>query len=179
PPVRSAAPCYGAGAPAVQTVRAAGRVAHERLELGLPCQGARHGNRGSREPAHRDRDRAADRTALKAWPHQREPSPDRHSDARLLHEHSSRRGALRLLRRREHEGDPGGPAGGAVVMGGIPVAFEVEITFRGGAYGDDVSELRADADDLRLEAAYPIAGAAVAADLLVDIPNCTDKKLFR
>src|SRR5262249_20747385 len=52
-------------APAVRNVRVAGRAAHERLELRLPCQGARHGNRGGREPAHRDRDRAADRTALK------------------------------------------------------------------------------------------------------------------
>ena len=38
-------------------------------------------------------------------------------------------------------------------MSEFPVALEIEITLRGGAQGDDVSELRADANDLRLEAA--------------------------
>src|SRR5262249_18331556 len=52
-------------APALRNVCVAGRAAHERLELRLPCQGARHGDCRGREPAHRDRNRAADRTALK------------------------------------------------------------------------------------------------------------------
>jgi len=47
------------------------------------------------------------------------------------------------------------------------------------AQGNDEPELRTNADHARLEAAHAIAGAAVATDLLVDIANGTDKKLFR
>ncbi len=36
-----------------------GRAAHERLELRLPRQRARNGDRRGREPAHRDRDQDA------------------------------------------------------------------------------------------------------------------------
>src|SRR5262249_19227352 len=101
----------------------------------------------------------------------------READAWLFRDHASRRGARRLFRRRDHECDPGVPAVGPVLAGELPVAFEIEITLRGAAQGDDVSELRADADNLRLEAADAIAGAAT--QLSVDIANGTDKKLFR
>src|SRR5262249_51192909 len=97
----------------------------------------------------------------------------------LFREHSSRRGARRLFRRRDYECDPGVPSVRSVVVGEFPVAFEIEVALRRGAQRNNDSELRADADDLRLEAANAIAGAAVAADLLVDIANGTDKKLFR
>src|SRR5262249_15444131 len=97
----------------------------------------------------------------------------------LLRDHSSRRGARRLLCRRDHECDPGIPAVGPVLVGKFPVAFEIEITLRRGAQRNDEPELRAGTDDLRLEAADVIARTAVATDLLVDIPNGTDKKLFR
>ena len=97
----------------------------------------------------------------------------------LFRDHSSWRGARRLFRRRDHERHPGVPAIGPVLVGEFPVGFEIEITLRLSGQGNDESELRAGADDLRLEAADAIAGAAVAADLLVDIANGTDKKLFR
>src|SRR5262245_25177029 len=101
------------------------------------------------------------------------------SDAWLFRDHSSRRGARHLFRWRDHECDPGVPAVGPVVVGKFPVAFEIEISLRRGGQGNDESELRADANHARVEAADPIAGAAVATDLLVDIANGTDKKLFR
>src|SRR5262245_43470069 len=99
--------------------------------------------------------------------------------APLFPDHSSRRGARRLFRRRDHECDPGVPAIGPVVVGKFPVAFEIEVALRRVAQGNNDSELRTDADDLRLEAADAVAGATVAAHLLVDIANGTDKKLFR
>src|SRR5262249_6278236 len=87
----------------------------------------------------------------------------------LFRDHSSRRSARRLFRWRDDEGHPGVPAVGPVVVGEFPVAFEIEVALRRGAQGNNDSELRTDADDLRLEAADAIAGATVAADLLVDI----------
>ena len=97
----------------------------------------------------------------------------------LLREHSPRRGAGRLFRRRDHERDPAVPAGGPVLVGEFPVAFEIEITLRLAGQGNDQPDLRPRAHDLRLEAAHAIARAAVAADLRIDIANGTDKKLFR
>jgi hypothetical protein len=97
---------------------------------------------------------------------------------RLFREHSSRRGARRLFRRRDHECDPGIPAVGPVPAGKFPVGFEIEVTLSRGAQGNDESELRAGADHLRLEATHPIAGAAVASDFFVDIADRTDLKLL-
>src|SRR5262249_12487757 len=96
----------------------------------------------------------------------------------LFRDHSSRRGARRLFRRRDHECDPGIPAIGPVLVGEFPIASEVEIALRRGAQGNDESELRADADNLRLEAADAVAGAAVAADLLIDVAHSSDQKLL-
>ena len=62
-------------------------------------------------------------------------------------------------------------------MGELPVAFEIDITLNLSGQGNDESDLRPGADDLRLEAAHAVAGAGVATDLLVDIPYGTDKKL--
>src|SRR5262249_15389818 len=105
------------------------------------------------------------------------PSSSR-GDRWLFRDHSPRRGARRLLRRGDHECDPTVPAGGPVLVGEFPVAFEIEITLRLGGQGNDESNLRAGAHHLRLEAAHAIAGAAVAAHFRVDIANGTDKKLF-
>jgi hypothetical protein len=52
----------------------------------------------------------------------------------------------------------------------LPIGFEVHIALQI-AERDDVSDLRPDADYLRLEATYPIAGAAVATELIVDIAD--------
>src|SRR5215471_20609579 len=97
----------------------------------------------------------------------------------LFRDHPPRRGARRLFRRRDHERDPGIPAIGPVLVGEFPVAFEIEITLNLSGQGNDESDLRPSADDLRLEAAHAVAGAAVAPDLFVDIADGTDKKLFR
>ena len=51
----------------------------------------------------------------------------------------------------------------------FPVTFEIEVPLCRGAQGDDQPELRANADHLRLETADAIAGAAVAAELFVNL----------
>ena len=96
----------------------------------------------------------------------------------LFGDHFSRCGARRLFCRRDHERDPGIPSVGPVLVGEFPIAFEIEITLRLGSQGNDESELRAGADDLRLEAADAVAGAAVATDLLVDVADDTDLELL-
>src|SRR5262249_45763042 len=63
-PLRSDAPLVPKRAHAVRNLRVAGRAAYERLELCLPRQGARRGDCRGGDAAHRDRDRAANRTAL-------------------------------------------------------------------------------------------------------------------
>ena len=65
------------------------------------------------------------------------------------------------------------------MVGEFPVAFEIEVRLRRGAQRNDEPDLGANADYPRPEAADAIAGAAVATDLLVDIADGTDKKLFR
>src|SRR5262249_31028325 len=75
----------------------------------------------------------------------------------LFRDHSSRRGARRLFRGRDHECDPGVPAVGPVLVGECPVALQIEITLRRGAEGNNKSELWTRADDLRLEASDAIA----------------------
>src|SRR5262245_14391013 len=97
----------------------------------------------------------------------------------LSRDHSSRRGTRRLFRWRDHKCHPGIPAVGAVLVGKFPVALEIEVPLCRGAQGNDEPELRANADHARLEAPHPIAGTAVATDLLVDVTDGTDKKLFR
>src|SRR4029453_11315515 len=79
----------------------------------------------------------------------------------LFCDHSSRRGARSLFRRRDRERDPGITAVRSVQRGEFLVAFDVEVTLGRGAQGNNESELRADADNLRLEAAHPVSGAAV------------------
>src|SRR5262245_27779162 len=110
----------------------------------------------------------------------RSSTPTDQNQPRLLRGHASRcRWGRRLFRRGDHECDPGVPSVGPVLVGKFPVAFEIEVPLRCGAQRNDEPELRANADYPRLEATDPIAGTAVAADLLVDITNSTDKKLFR
>src|SRR6516162_316604 len=96
----------------------------------------------------------------------------------LFRDHSSWRTARRLLRRRDHECDPGVPAVRSVLVREFPVASEIEITLRLGGQGNDESELRPRAHHLRLEAAHAVAGAGVATDLLVDVANQSDLNLL-
>src|SRR5262245_15636802 len=96
----------------------------------------------------------------------------------LLRHHSSRRGARRLFRRRDHKCDPGVPAVRSILCGEFLVAFDVEVALRRGGQGNDEPELRAHTDHLGLEATHPIAGAAVATQLSVDVADETGLKLF-
>src|SRR5262245_32651580 len=89
----------------------------------------------------------------------------READAWLFRDHSSRRGARRLFRRRDHEGHPGVPAIGPILRGEFLVTFDIEVTLSRGGQGNDEPELRAHTDHLGLEATHPIAGAAVATQL--------------
>src|SRR5262249_21152756 len=75
------------------------------------------------------------------------------ADAWLFRDHSSRRGARRLLRRRDHKCDPGIPAVGPILRGEFLVAFDVEVTLRRGGQGNDEPELRAHADQRRRQCA--------------------------
>src|SRR4029453_8529825 len=83
-------------------------------------------------------------------------------------DHSSRRGARSLFRRRDHEGDPGIPAVGAILRGELLVALQIDVALQVTDRKDE-AQLRADADHLRLKAAHPIAGAAVAPNLLLQV----------
>src|SRR5262249_47431265 len=86
-------------------------------------------------------DSEPDHDRIAMYPHAR-------SDARLFRDHSSRRGARRLFRWRDHERDPGIPAIGPVLVGELPVAFEIEIPLNLTGQGNDESELGASANDL-------------------------------
>src|SRR5215468_10985049 len=81
----------------------------------------------------------------------------------------------RVLRNRKRH--PGIPARGPVLGGEFLVSLDVEEALHG-AYREDESDLRPDGRHLRLEAADVISRAAVAADLLVDIADETDKGLL-
>src|SRR5215471_5087047 len=106
-------------------------------------------------------------------------TPTNQNQPRLIRDHASRcRWARPLLRRRDIECDPAVPAGGPVLVAEFPVAFEIEITLKLIAQGNDVSELRPRAHHRRLEAAHLVAGAGVATDLLVDVADGTDKNVF-
>src|SRR5258706_4228400 len=112
------------------------------------------------------------------------PGPDigaarrgRESMPWLFGDHSSCWVARRLFRRRDHECDPCIPAIGPVCRVELRIGFEVHIALQI-AERDDVTDLRPDADYLRLEATYPIAGAAVATELIVDIADYADLNLL-
>src|SRR5438552_18931253 len=99
------------------------------------------------------------------------------SEFKLFRDHSPRRRARRGGGRGDRERDPGIPAGGAVLRSEFAVVLQIEIALQV-ADRKDESELRPDADHLRLKAADPVAGAAVAADLLVDVADRADLKLL-
>src|SRR5262249_32270766 len=102
----------------------------------------------------------------------------READAWLFLDHSSRRRARCLPRRRGHEGPPGIPAGRSILRGEFLVAFDIEVTLSRGGQGNDEPELRAHTDHLGLEATHPIAGATVATQLSVDVADEPDLKLL-
>ena len=58
------------------------------------------------------------------------------------------------------------------------IALQVQIALRVLADGKEVTELRSNAEDLRLEATHSIAGAAIAANFLVGVTHQTDQKLL-
>src|SRR6195256_4828556 len=58
------------------------------------------------------------------------------------------------------------------------VALQVEIGLMRGAERQNVAELRPDAEDARLEASNPIAGAAVAGELLVGVADQAELHLL-
>src|SRR5262245_4132123 len=88
-----------------------------------------------------------------------------------------RRGRF-LLRRRDHEGEPDVPAIRAVLSTEFLVALEVQIALKLGAERNDVADLRADAEHLRLEATDPVARSAVAGELLVGIADEAELQLL-
>src|SRR5262249_23605245 len=96
----------------------------------------------------------------------------------LFRDHSCWRAlAGRGCRRRDRECDPRIPAVGTVLRGKFVVVLQIEIALQV-ADRKDEAELRASPDHLRLKAADAIAGAAVAADLLIDIAHRADLKLL-
>src|SRR5262249_42009931 len=110
----------------------------------------------------------------------RSSTPTDQNQRPLSRGHASRcRWGRRLFRWRDHECHPGVPSVGPVLVGEFPVAFEIEVPLCRGGQGNNKTDLRAHANPARPEAPDAIAGTAVAADLLVDIANGTDKKLFR
>jgi hypothetical protein len=90
----------------------------------------------------------------------------------LLCDHPPRRGARRLLGRRDHECDPSIPAIGPVLVGELPVAFEVEIALRRGAQGNDESELRPAWIFRQPRGGSPTAGMVTDIDLLSHPLGC-------
>src|SRR5215510_3569188 len=83
-----------------------------------------------------------------------------------------------LLRRRDREGEPDVPALRPVLGAEFLVALEVQIALKLGAERNDVADLRADAEHLRLEAADPVAGPAVAGELLVGVADEAELQLL-
>ena len=59
---------------------------------------------------------------------------------------------------------------GTVLRGKFAVILQIEIALKVPDRKDE-AELRANPDDLRLKATHSVAGAAVAADLLIDVAS--------
>src|SRR5215472_14256828 len=79
---------------------------------------------------------------------------------------------------RDRETEPDVPAVWPVLVGELPVGFQVEISLQV-PNGKEVADLRPEADDARLKTADAVSGAAVTADLLIEVANNTDQKLLR
>src|SRR3954468_20181236 len=86
---------------------------------------------------------------------------------RLLGDHAPLRRPRRVRRRRrDREREPGIPSVPAVLRAELLVGLEIDVALQF-PERDDVSQLRTDAGHPGLEAADPVAGAAVARELLV------------
>src|SRR5215467_3360389 len=94
----------------------------------------------------------------------------------FVHERFCRRRCLRSRRDREREPDV--PAVRPVLGRELPVGFQVEISLQV-PDGKEVADLRAKTDDARLKTADAVSGPAVTADLLIEVADNTNKKLFR
>src|SRR5262249_37427124 len=95
----------------------------------------------------------------------------------LFRDHSSRRRGWRGRRRRDRECDPSIPAVGTVLRGKLRVVLQIEIALQV-ADRKDEAELRTNANHLRLKTAHAVTGAAVAADLPVDVAHRAELKLL-
>src|SRR5215467_41028 len=80
--------------------------------------------------------------------------------------------------RRDRKREPDVPAVRPVLGGELPVGFQVEISLQV-PDGKEVADLRAKTDDARLKTADAVSGPAVTADLLIEVADNTNKKLFR
>src|SRR5215469_12075910 len=80
--------------------------------------------------------------------------------------------------RRDRKREPDVPAVGSILGGELPVGFQVEISLQV-PDGKEVADLRAEADDARLKTADAVSGSAVTADLLIEVADNADQKLFR
>ena len=89
----------------------------------------------------------------------------------LFREHWSCRRGRRCRRRRKIERQPKVPARGPIFVGEFAVGLQVEIPLHFVSDRENVADLWADADHPRLEASDAIAGAAVTADLLVEVTH--------
>src|SRR5580704_13341669 len=95
----------------------------------------------------------------------------------LLGDERSRRCGWRRRRRRDRKRNPRIPAGRPIRPGEFSVGLQIEIALHA-ADRKYVTELRANAQNLRLEAADAIARTAVAADVLVGVADQADLHLF-
>src|SRR5262245_2187234 len=100
--------------------------------------------------------------------------------ARLFRDHPPRRGRRCAGgRRRNGECEPSVPAIGTVLRGEFLVAFDVNVALPFFADWEQISELWPNANNLRLEAAHPVAGATIATNFFVNIAHDADRKLLR
>src|SRR5262249_34090877 len=80
-------------------------------------------------------------------------------------------------RRRQHKGQPYIPAVGSVGAVELAIALKIDVALHA-CHRQNISNLRADADDTGLEGAKDRRAAAVTGELLVDIADQSNLHLF-
>src|SRR5262249_48177399 len=106
------------------------------------------------------------------------PSLDRQrGTTHLLRYRRYFRRGLAWRRGRDRESKPRVPALGPVLRREFPVALQVEITLKI-SHREQVSELRADAGDARLEVAQDRGNADVGGEVVIPIADAADLKLL-
>src|SRR5215472_5500497 len=96
----------------------------------------------------------------------------------LLRKHGPRGHRRRCCRWRNIERQPDVPACWPIFAGKFAVGFQVEVALQLVCERKNVTDLRADANHSRLEAANAIARAAIAADLLIEVTHEADLPLL-